>query len=238
MEITFKELWSALKKSFVWMIIFALLLGGAFYVYNEKIATKSYSSSMEYILLAKDGAVADEEKLNNYLVVGAKCLPTLKSVLMSERTMEGVLDYIKQSHELEPDSEDFVLDGNYSARGLVGAFSFSAGDDTLVFRVSCRASSPKDARVLLHAFSEIINERSEDVLHGVFVIEQSLNPTNGYKVSPNTSQQTLLGAVLGAVLCYGAVLAVTILDTRVKQEKDLKNRFEKIPVLGQIPRID
>ena len=125
MEITFKELWSALKKSFVWMIIFALLFGGAFYVYNEKIATKTYSSSMEYILLAKNGSVEDEEKLHNYLLVGTECLPTLQSVLMSEKTMEGVLDYIKQSHELEPDNEDFASScaGTTSADSGSGARS-------------------------------------------------------------------------------------------------------------------
>ncbi len=238
MEITLKELWSVLKKSFILMIVFALLFGSAFYVYSDRFATKTYSSSVEYILMVKDGTVADEEKLHNYLVVGAECIPTLQSVLMSERTMEGVLDYIEQSHALEPDNEDYVLDGNYSARGLVSAFSFGTNENTLVFRVSCRAGSAKDSRVLLHAFSAIINERSEDVLHGVFVIEQSLTPTNGSKVSPNTSQQTLLGAVLGAVLCYGLMFAVNILDTRVRQEKDLRSRFAKIPVLGQIPRID
>lgn len=238
MEITVKDLWSVLKKSIVLMLVCALLFGLAFYVYNAKFAKKMYSSSVEYILLAERGTIEDESMLNNYLVVGVKCIPTLESVLMSEMAMEGVLNYIQQSHEMEPDNPDYILEGSYTARGLLGCFSFGwESIETLVFTVNCRAASSRDCRVLLNAFSEIINERSMDVLQGVFFIEQRLTPANGYKVSPNATQQALLGAVLGAVLCYAVFFAVSILDTRVKHEKDLKTRFERIPVLGQIPHI-
>lgn len=238
MEITIKDLWTILKKSVVLMVICALLFGATFYIYNDRFATKAYSSSVEYILLAKDGAVEDEEKLHNYLMVGVMSIPTLESVLMSEMSMEGVLSYINDQHQKEPDNKDYILDGTYSARSLLGCFSFSwDSPETLVFTVRCRASSPRDTRILLQAFSAMIDERSEKVLHGVFNVEQCFSPTNGSKVSPNTTQNTLLGAVLGAVLSYATVFAVTVLDTRVKQEKDLKSRFAQIPVLGQIPRI-
>ena len=236
MEITLKDLWVTLKKSLVLMLVFALLFGTAFYVYNSRFATKVYSSSSEFILLAKATSIEDEEELNNYLVVGVRAIPTLQSILMSEVTMESVLRHVKEAQELEPDNADWQLDGSYSAAGLLGSFSFQC-DETLVFTVRCRATSSKDSRVLLQAFAEIINERSEKVLCGVFEIEQSRIPTNGSKVSPNVGKNTLLGAVVGAVLTYVAVLIVSVLDTRVKREKDLKARFAQFPVLGQIPHI-
>ena len=239
MEITIKDFWTTLKRSAILMVVCALLFGVAFYVYNSRFATKIYSSSVEYILLARDGSVEDEEKLNNYLVVGVKSIPTLESVLMSDKTMKSVLDYIEGRRALEPDNSDFDLDGSYTPSGLLGCFSFTWDNpETLVFTVRCRVGSAKDARVLLYAFGEIINERSETVLHGIFTVDQCYTPGNGVKVSPNVTKNTLLGTVIGAVLSYATVLAVSILDTRVKREKDLRSRFAQIPVLGQIPRID
>ncbi len=224
------------------MVICAILFGAAFYVYNAYFAPKQYSSSAGYILLPKSGSVEDVEELNNYMVVGGKSVTTLESVLMSESTMQAVLDYI----EVRKNSElgdmfdwDYVLDGNYTARQLLGSFSFvSSEDDTnLMFTVSCRAASAKDSRVLVEAFGACINEQSEQVLQGIFIINEIHEPQDGVKVSPSVTRNTLFGVVIGAVLPYVIVFVVSILDTRVKQEKDLKEKFKDLPVLGQIPYI-
>lgn len=241
MEITIKDLWTTLKKSVILMVVCALLFGVAFYVYNSRFATKVYSSSVDYIV---EPAIPreeeeDEETVHNYLVVGAESIPTLESVLMSDKTMERVLEYIKAMQAYEPENDMFVLDGHYTASSLLGCFSFSWDNpETLVFSVRCRANTAEDARVLLHAFSKVINERCENVLRSVFKVEQLTEAKLGGKVSPNVTKNTLLGAVVGAVLSYVAVLAVAVLDTRVKREKDLKSRFARIPVLGQIPQIN
>lgn len=241
MEITIKDFWTTLKKSIVLMVICALLFGAAFYVYSNRFATKVYSSSVEYILLARDGTVEDEEKLNNYLVVGVKSIPTLESVLMSDKTMRSVLDYIEVRRALEPENHEFELSRTYTPSGLLGCFSFTWDNpETLVFTVRCKTGSAEDARILLYAFGEIINERSETVLHGIFTIDHQYDetPAAGVKVSPNVTKNTFFGAVIGAVLAYVSVLCFVVLDTRVKREKDLKSRFAQIPVLGQIPQIN
>ena len=65
---------------------------------------------------------------------------------------------------------------------------------------------------------------------------QGAEPKNGALISPNITTNTLLGAVIGAVLPYAVVLVYSILDTRIKTEDDIKNRFQH-PILGQIPRL-
>ena len=100
----------------------------------------------------------------------------------------------------------------------------------------CRAYSPSDARVLLDAFGNIINERSSKLLSGIFHVEVSAEPKLGGLVSPNITMNALLGGVIGAVAPYAVVLIYTVLDTRIKTEEDIKSRFT-YPILGQIPRL-
>ncbi|MBO7169643.1 MAG: hypothetical protein J6W28_00525, partial [Clostridia bacterium] len=117
MEITIKDLWATLKKSILIMLICAVALGAAFYVYSSRFTAKVYSTSVDYILTARDGSIEDEEKLNNYLVVGVKCIPTLENLLMSEKTMKSVLEYIEGKGAYDP---EYKTDATYSAAGLVG----------------------------------------------------------------------------------------------------------------------
>ena len=238
MEITIKDLWVILKRSAILMIICAILFGAAFFAYNSFFAPKQYLSTADYILLPKGGTVEDVEELNNYLVVGGKSVTTLESVLMSENTMQQVLDYIDQRREMDPFDWDFYMDGEYTARDLLSRFAFTSSDNNtnLVFTVSCRASSAKDSRVLMEAFGDLINQQSEKVLHGVFLIELCHSPVDGRKVAPSVARNTVLGGMIGAIVPYVVIFIVSVLDTRVKKEKDLKEKFNK-PVLGQIPYI-
>lgn len=239
MEITVKDLWNALKKSALFMVIGAFLLSAVFWVYTTVSVQKVYQSSAKYIMVPKSGTVEDFSSLNNTLIVGGKIIRTLSEDLMNEKTMENVLRFIDERHaQIEGDTE-YVLENRYSPAQLLSFFTVVVPDSdsvTTVFTVRCRAYSASDARVLLDAFGNIINERSNSLLHGVFHVEVSAEPKNGFLVSPNITTNTLLGAVIGALLPYAVVLVYSILDTRIKTEDDIKARF-KHPILGQIPRL-
>ena len=105
-----------------------------------------------------------------------------------------------------------------------------------VFEVRCKAYSPADSQVLLDAFGNIINERSGKVLLGIYHVETSTEPGRGGLVSPNLTTNVMLGAVIGAAVPYVIALVYFLLDTRIKTEDDVKNRFA-YPILGQIPRL-
>lgn len=239
MEISIKDLWTVFKKSVLFMMIGAVLLGLAFWCYTTFAVEKVYQSSAKYILIPKSGTVEDTTTMNNGLVVGGRLIRTLGDSLMNEKTMESVLRFVEERHAQIEDDEEYVLENKYTPGSLLSLFTFvvPGGDDvTTVFTVTCRAYSPSDSRVLLDAFGNIINERSGKVLSGVFHVETSTEPKNGGLISPNISMNTLLGAVLGAAIPYAVLLVYSVLDTRIKTEDDIKNRFA-YPILGQIPRL-
>ncbi len=241
MEITIRDLWSVLKRAFILMIICALLFALVAGVYTEKGVQKVYTSSTDYILLVKEGVstTTDDrtvESLNNALVVGAKAIPTLSSYLITETMMESVLRYVADMHALDPENSAYILEHTYTPSALKGAFTFKLPEEEtdLVFSISCRAFSASDSRVLLSAFGAVVNERAVKVVDGVFYIEACDPPKDGALTSPSLSRNVLLAAVIGALLPYIAFLVIALLDSRIKEEEDLKSNFEQ-PLLGQIP---
>ena len=74
------------------------------------------------------------------------------------------------------------------------------------------------------------------MLKGAFEAQTIAAPKNGSLVAPNAKMSALLGAVLGAAIPYVFFLVLSVLDTRVKSEEDIKSKF-KYPVLGQIPHL-
>ena len=239
MEITVKDLWNVLKKSAVFMIIGAVLLSVVFWFYTSLSMQKVYQSSAKYIMVPKSGTVDDMATLNNTLVVGGKIIRTLGEDLMNEKTMESVLRFIEERHAQIEGDKDYVLENKYTASSLLSLFTFIVPDNdnvTTVFTVRCRAYSASDSRVLLDAFGNIINERSNGLLNGIFHVEVSAEPKLGALVSPNIRTNTMIGAVIGGIVPYAVLLVYTILDTRIKTEDDIKNRFA-YPILGQIPRL-
>ncbi len=241
MEITIRDLWNVLKKAFILMIICALLFALVAGVYTAKGMQKVYTSSTDYVLLVKEGSSTTTESgsvesLNNALVVGAKAIPTLSSYLITETMMESVLRYIEDMHALDPENPDYILEYTYTASALKGAFTFKLPEEEtdLVFGISCRAFSANDSRVLLSAFGAVVNERAVKVVDGVFYIEACDPPKSGSLSSPSLSKNVLLAAVIGTLLPYIVFLVIALLDSRIKEEEDIKNSFEQ-PLLGQIP---
>lgn len=237
MEISVKDLWRVLKRSFLFVLIGAILLSLGFYFYTSNRVQKVYQSSAKYFLSPQNPAITTEE-LNNNLVVGSKYIKTLGSYLMTEETMKLLLLDVDRYAELEPDA--YQLDYTYTAGNLLGLFEFISPDEeetNLVFQVKCKAYSANDSRVLLDIFGRIINERCQEaVLKGAFEAQTIAAPKNGSLVAPNAKMSALLGAVLGAAIPYVFFLVLSVLDTRVKSEEDIKSKF-KYPVLGQIPHL-
>lgn len=246
MEITLKDLWKVLKKSIIFVILGAIIFGAAFYVYTDKTEAKVYRSSAKYYLapLIPPSTSAD---MNNNLVVGSKYIPTLGDYLMTEDTMELVLKVAGEWAATPQDNADpeewrkeWSLEDTYNAKSLVGKFSFvSPGEDetNLTFSVRCTTNSAKDCRILLHAFGRIVNERCmATVLKNAYAVETIREAGNGAKIAPNPMNKAMLGFAIGAVLPYAIFFVLNLIDTRIKTEEDVKNRFE-YPILGQIPRL-
>lgn len=248
MEITIKDLWGVFKKMFIIMLVFAIICGAAAYIYANKYMQKMYTSSFQCVILPQEKITASQpdaagmqntpvEELNNFLVVGGKAIKTLSSLLMAEDTMVLILKNLEDMRELNSSDPLYVTDFDYTADELYKMFRFTMpeSDTDLVFTVSCNAYSAHDTYVLLNAFGQIVNQRAAEFWGDeTFRVEQCQEPKEGTLVSPHTLRTTVIAAAVGAIIPYMIFLVITMFNSRIKKEDDIKNNFD-YPLLGRVP---
>ena len=97
--------------------------------------------------------------------------------------------------------------------------------------------SPEKAQAILQLILDSAQREINRIISGcqVNVVDNASLPTT--TSSPNVKQNTFIGIFVGVVLGIAVIFIRELLDTRIKDEDDLKNRYN-IPVLGVIPNLD
>ena len=98
------------------------------------------------------------------------------------------------------------------------------------------SKDPEEAAAIANTLAELAPPEIIRVVQagGVQLIDEAIPNTD--PVAPNTGLNTVIGALIGAVIACLGVLIAAMLDTRVKSEEDLQKQYD-LPVLGVIPDI-
>jgi succinoglycan biosynthesis transport protein ExoP len=116
-------------------------------------------------------------------------------------------------------------------------------EDTTLIELRVRDPDPVQAANMANATAEAFVDLAEDLTTPpgsntptvpVAVFEKALIPTD--PVSPNTSRNVALAAVLGIVVGLGLMLAAEYLEVSVRGAEDVE-RLVHIPVIALIPRV-
>lgn len=125
--------------------------------------------------------------------------------------------------------------------GLIGHISVNQPLDTVLIKISARASTPRDAQQLADAWVAALARQVESVENPggksaqalrVVPVESAALPTA--PVSPNTKRNVALGFVLGLMLGLGYAVLRSQLDRRVRTPETIERDFG-VTVAGAIP---
>lgn len=125
--------------------------------------------------------------------------------------------------------------------GLIGRITVKQPLDTVLLKISARASTPREAQQLADAWVAALARQVQAVENPTGKAEQALRivpiespalPTA--PVSPNTQRNLALGFVLGLMLGMGYALLRSQLDRRVRQPELVERDFG-VTVAGTIP---
>lgn len=107
-------------------------------------------------------------------------------------------------------------------------------NDTEIFRVYITHPDPYVAAEVANAIASVAPAEIEEIVEGsaAKIIDYAKIPTS--KHSPSYEKNTILGAVIGAIVAILYVTLRYLLDVRIKDSEDIEMMFE-IPILGQIP---
>lgn len=114
---------------------------------------------------------------------------------------------------------------------------FAVEEETFYITISVTGSDPQKCANVANQ----IAEKCQDVYHQGFsygqigTIRTAKEPSS--PVSPNKTQNTLIGAAVGIILACLIVILLDFIDTTIKSEDDIAEIY-KIPVFAEIPDFD
>ncbi len=222
MELDFKKTLFMLL-SHIREILAAILLGGVlFYVVSAYYMTPVYTSTA---LLHVSGTAEKKSTsvTSNELYVSRELLETCVVILDSRTVLGKVAKESGLGYSLE------------QVRGMISAESVSS---TEIFRISVTHTDPREAAIIADTITKVAPGEIERVISGgrVTIVDTATLPRS--PSAPNIPKNTVLGALIGAILSIGTYILKEFFDGRVHDEFDLEEAFENFPIIGVIPSFE
>lgn len=206
----------------LWQNVRAILLctvvgaAVAFVVSAFFIAPK-YEASALMIVNTRQDATANvtSDQINS----ATKLVSTYGIIIKSDTVLQQVINN---------------LDANTSYEEVERCVTVNAVENTQVMQVTVRSKNADWAKQVCKQITQIAPDVIVETVEAgsVKVISQAKGDPN--PVSPNVQRNTVMGGLLGLVLCAGVVLVRFLLDNKVRTEEDVTRHLD-LAVLGVIP---
>ena len=210
----------------IWLIVAAAFVGGLmFLLYTLFFITPQFKSSA--LLYVNNSSIdIGSTKLNissGDISASSSLIDTYVVILKSRTTLEQAIKEGKLPYTYEQ---------------LSKKVSGSAEGKTPVFKISVKDADPEMAAHITNTIVEIMvdaNSGISGIVEGssVRVIDYAVVETK--KDSPSYSKNTAIGMLLGFVVSCGIIIMFSLMDSTIREEEYLLERYGNIPVLATIP---
>lgn len=211
------EILGIIKKSFVWMIIVAILFAGATYCGVKAFVPPTYEASATMVANSKQEQVTN---VTYEQMSASQQLVNLYGVIATSRTV------------LQPVIDELDLPFTYTT--LKKNVAITEENDTLIMRITVTDTDYERALKTVASIVKRLPEAIQDSYEGGSVKKLDNPYTTGKPVGPHVWRYTILAAVVGALLVFIIGLLTFLLDNTYKSEMDLQQDL-KVPVIGLIP---
>ncbi|MGO0055286.1 Wzz/FepE/Etk N-terminal domain-containing protein [Streptococcus suis] len=206
-----KTIWR--KKFFI--LVTAVLGAGLAFVYSSFLVTPQYDSTTR-IYVVSQNVEAGAGLTNQELQAGTYLVKDYKEIILSQ----DVLSRVKTELGLTEDISNKI--------------SVSIPVDTRIVSISVRDADPNEAARIANSLRTFAAQKIVEVtkVSDVTTLEEAVpaeEPT-----TPNIKRNILLGLLAGGILATGIILAMEVLDDRVKRPQDIEEVMG-LTLLGVVP---
>lgn len=206
----------------IWLIIITMIVaGGALFAYAMFGVTPQYESkAMMYVNNSALSLGGTSFSISSSELSAAKSLLDVYVIILQSRTtLEQVID---------------EADLPYTPSELKKMVSASSVNGTEVFQIVATSSNPQEAELIVDTIVKILPDRIADIVDGssVRLVDHAVVPTQ--RSSPSYTKYAMIGMILGMVLSCGIIIVLDLMDTTVRSEDYLYQKYN-IPVLAVVP---
>jgi len=213
-EIDLLEIFYALKKKILLVLMFALVGGCIAAAYTQFLMTPIYSSTSSILVLSKETTLTSLADLQ----LGASLTSDYTVLITSTPVMEQVSD----------------LDLDMTAEQLKGSVSINNPTDTRILEITVNNTDSKMAKKIV---DEIANVSSSFIGDKMEVIPPKIIEVGKIatvRTSPSVKKNAALGFLLGFLACAAIVVVYAVMDDTIKTEEDIE-KYLGVSVLAKVP---
>lgn len=221
LEIDIQRLFSELVRK-AWIIIVAAIIMGLLSLgFTQFFITPQYEATAMFYVN------------NGSLSVGGTSLSLSSSDISVSKSLVDSYIVILKTRETLNDVADYA-EVNRSYTELKDMITASSVNDTEIFKVVVTSDDPEEAAKIADAISYLLPKRIANIVEGTSaeIVDPAVKPTS--PSSPNILKNTILGAMIGFVLCAGAICVYEIFNTLIRSEEDVEQCCT-YPVLAVVP---
>lgn len=208
--------------TFWWFIVMlAVLVGGATYTYFKISSVPEYKSTAR-LFINTEGQQTSTDVNANAMVNAGNLLPSYIDVLQSKAFLEKVSD---------------DLDNKYTDEDIKDMITLEAVTDTNIISMSVEN---EDAHVSYLVCSSIVNNAPAEIarIFGGGSTKLTEYPVEADEAEPmHTSRNAIIGFIAGAAVAMVIIFLVNMFDTRVKSKDELVSKYG-LPILGEVPNLE
>ncbi len=213
----FRALWQK-----VWLIVLAgLIVAAAAFSWSTFVVEPEYSATaMLYVNNSTVSVGSTSFSISASDISASQALVKTYIVILKNRT---TLNQVLEKTGLK-----------YTYGQLSSMITAASVNGTQVFHVTVTCESAENAAILANAIAEVLPVRVAEIIDGSsmrLVDEAVVSPK---KVSPNITQNTAFGFIVGAAIAAAVIIVLELLDDVIHGDDYLLQNFD-FPVLAKIP---
>lgn len=213
-----KVLW---RKAWV-IAISMILIGGIAFSYALFFVTPQYEAqAMMYVNNSSLSLGGTSFSISSGEISAAKSLLDVYVIILKSRvTMDRLVDKTGVDYDYEE---------------LSKMITASSVNGTEVFEITATSEDPAEAELLVDTIVDILPDRIAEVVDGssVKVVDFAILPTE--RSSPSYTKFAAIGMLLGLVLSCGVLIVLDLMDTTIRSEDYLMQRYSDVPILALVP---
>lgn len=216
LEIDLGELFKALKKNILLIVVISILCAIVGFVSSMFLINKKYNSEATIYITPK---VTEQGTIDyNSIQTNSRMVNNYMEILKGETILAKVADQV----------------GMESYEEVLNTLTVSNPENTELISVSSETTDPELSQQIVSLVISTFTEDMMDILNlnNVTIINDA--KVNENPVSPSVPKYTILGLAVGLVISCGYVFITFLFDKRLRTREEAEN-FLGVPVLATVP---
>lgn len=223
-EIDLKQLFEVAIARIRLIILIVFVFTVSAFLISKFVVTPLYTATATLYVNSNSTTVSQNISISD-IDTGRELVTLYSEFIESDTVLEQVANAVSNDTDMM-----------FTADMIKGMISSGGVNETALMAVTVTSPSPELSQIIANAVADIAPDRITEFMEGssVKVVDYAKLPEA--PSSPNVMKNTAMGFLLGLVVSLGIIFVMELMDTRIKNEDDLKKLLD-YPILGVIPEI-